>query len=93
MDCALDMERLRPDIYLADEQKQAMRDALRKPSLSEVIKKLPTEQVCAFLKMHASDFRGASMSPTVRNIQSIDCDQLAELFDALAEKFSQNQEN
>ena len=92
MDCALDMERLRPDIYLTDEQKQSMRDALRMPSIAEWIKESPNERICAFLKKKASDFRRDSM-PSIRNIQSIDCDQLAELFDALAEKFSQNQEN
>jgi len=88
----LDMERLRPDVYLTDEQKQAMRDALRMPSLAEWIKKSPNEKICAFLKKKASDFRRDSMPP-IRNVQSIDGDQLAELFDALAEKFSQNQEN
>lgn len=92
MNCVLDMEKLRPDIYLTDEQKQSMHEALRMPSLAEWIKKSPNENICAFLKMKASYFREDS-TPSLRNIKPIDCDQLAELFDALAVKFSQNQEN
>lgn len=84
----IDMEKLRPDIYLTDEQKETMRSALRPPTFAERIKTWGLPSIICFLRCHASYFRMDS-SPHCKNIQPIDFDQLAEVFDALANRLTE----
>ena len=89
MSCCLDMEALRPDIYLTDEQKERMRSELHPPTLAERIKTLweiPT--IINFLKIQASELRRTT-SPHCRNIQPVDVDQLADVFEALGSRLEE----
>lgn len=85
MSCVLDMERLRPDIYLTDEQKEMMRAQLQHPTFAEQIKTWGIPSIICFLRCQASDFR-RTYSPHCRNIQPVDLDKLAEVFESLGDR-------
>ncbi len=79
----VNMERLRPDIYLTDEQKNAMRAALRPPSLADQLKMRSVDELIVFLRNQAMQMKLES-SPHCKNIQPVDMDRLAEVFDVIA---------
>ncbi len=83
MSLFVDMERLRPDIYLTDEQKNAMRAALRPPSFADQLKMLSVDELIVFLRNQAIQMRSES-SLYCENIQPVDMDRLAEVFDVIA---------
>lgn len=77
------MERLRPDIYLTDEQKNAMRAALRPPSFADQLKMRSVDELIVFLRSQAMQMKSES-SPHCKNIQPVNIDRLAEVFDVIA---------
>ena len=83
MSLFVDMERLRPDIYLTDEQKNAMRAALRPPSLADQLKMRSVDELIVFLRSQAMQMKSES-SLLCENIQPVNIDRLAEVFDVIA---------
>lgn len=83
MSLFVDMERLRPDIYLTDEQKNAMRAALRPPSFADQLKMRSVDELIVFLRSQAMQMKSES-SPHCKNIQPVNIDRLAEVFDVIA---------
>ena len=77
------MERLRPDIYLTDEQKNAMRAALRPPSFVDQLKMRSVDELIVFLRSQAMQMKSES-SLLCENIQPVNIDRLAEVFDVIA---------
>ena len=77
------MERLRPDIYLTDEQKNAMRAALRPPSFADQLKMRSVDELIVFLRSQAMQMKSES-SLLCENIQPVNIDRLAEVFDVIA---------
>lgn len=72
----------------SQDQIDAFQEAFKKPSLSEWMRNARLLDIAWFLKSQASDFKRDS-HPSVRNIQPLDCDQLAELFEAIAERIEE----
>lgn len=72
----------------SQDQIDAFKEAFKKPSLSEWMRNARLLDIAWFLKSQASDFKRDS-SPHVRNIQPLDCDQLAELFEAIARRIEE----
>ena len=83
MSLFVDMERLRPDIYLTDEQKNAMRAALRPPSFADQLKMRSVDELIVFLRSQAMQMKSES-SLLCENIQPVNIDRLAEVFDVIA---------
>lgn len=83
MSLFVDMEKLRPDIYLTDEQKNAMRAALRPPSFADQLKMCSVDVLIVFLRSQAMQMKSES-SLLCENIQPVNIDRLAEVFDVIA---------
>ena len=64
---------------------QELKDAATRPSIGERMRSAELPDIAFFLRQEAQTFR-RDTSPNIRNLQPIDCDDLAEIFDALAER-------
>lgn len=59
--------------------------AAKRPTIGDRIRSAELPDIAFFLRQEAHSFR-RDAAPHVRNLKPIDCDDLAELFDALAER-------
>lgn len=69
----------------SQDQIDAFRDAFKKPSISEWMRNARLLEIACFLQSQSFYLKRDS-HPAVRNIQPLDCDQLAELFEAIAKR-------
>ena len=72
----------------SQDQIDAFKDAFKKPTISEWILNARLLDIACFLQNQALDLK-INSSPHVRNIQPLDCDQLAELFEAIAKRIEE----
>ena len=91
-----DFESLRPDIYMSDDRKKALREQSRMPDKFEVVRSLEPRALACFLRYVASELKydgipsfayGAleSSESAVKNIRSVDCDELYEMLNIVAD--------
>lgn len=88
MSVCIDMSKLRHEIYLTDAQKEAMGAALRPPSFADQLKMRSVDALIAFLRNQAMQMKLES-SPHCKNIQPIDVDMLAVVYDVLADRLAE----
>lgn len=89
----LDLEKLRPDIYLTEEQKKAMREQLIPPDICTRIRNMEPIELVAFIRYMASDYQCGGIpseaydraDSSVKNIQPVDCNKLYSLLNAIAD--------
>jgi hypothetical protein len=89
----LDLEKLRPDIYLTEEQKKAMREQLIPPDICTRIRNMEPTELVAFIRYMASDYQCGGIpseaydraDSSVKNIQPVDCNKLYSLLNAIAD--------
>lgn len=87
MSFGLDMSALRPDVYMDEESKAKFRSAFTPPPIKVILEQAELGRLICVLRSMAMDLRRArGLSPysAMRNIQPIDCDELANWFDAIA---------
>ena len=72
----------------SQDQIDAFAEASKRPSIRETVSQLSFAEIVCMLRIVSSDMRSTS-SPYVRNIRPIDCDQMSELLDAVAERIQQ----
>ena len=87
MSFGLDMSAIRPDVYMDEESKAKFRSAFTPPPCKVILEQAELGRLICILRGMATDFRKArEFSPysARRNIQPIDCDELASWFDAIA---------
>lgn len=72
----------------SQDQIDAFKEASKKPSISEWMRSARLFDIAWFLQSLTFDLKRDS-SPHVRNIQPLDCDQLAELFEAIAKRIKE----
>ncbi|MBR3820205.1 MAG: hypothetical protein IKJ37_01140 [Kiritimatiellae bacterium] len=72
----------------SQDQIDAFAEASKRPSIREIVSQSSFATIACMLRSLSSDMK-STISPNIRNIQPIDCDQMAELLDAVAERFEQ----
>lgn len=97
----MDLETLRPDIYLSEEQKRKMREQVRPPDKISVVRGADTPLLVSLLREIASQYKhefgdvpkryAGTSEPTVRNIQGVDVDDLHDLLCAVADNIEERE--
>lgn len=68
-----------------DKMREDFKRAATRPSIGDMVRSAELSDVVFFLRQEAHNFR-CDTSPHVRNLKPIDCDDMAGLFDAIADR-------